>query len=65
MARHQSSGFIYAAYEKGGEELCVANADSARELGRMLGISKASVMDRAKGRSDQSRSKYIIARIEA
>lgn len=65
MKRHRESKYIYAAYEKGGEGLCIANADTAQELGQMLGISKDAVLHRAKWRTDQSRSKYIIQRIEA
>lgn len=65
MVKYNPSRYIYAAYEKGDEGLCVANADSAAELGRILGISRQSVIDRVAGRSDQSRSKYIIERIEA
>ena len=65
MKRHRTSKYIYAAYERGGEELCIANADSAAELADMLHVTKAAILHKLNGISDQSRSKYIVMRFEA
>lgn len=61
MKKHK---YIYAAYEKGGEELCIANADTAQELANMLNVTKAAILHKLNGISDQSRSKYTVVRIE-
>lgn len=54
--------YTYAAYEKGGEKLCIAMANSARALGEMLGITAGAVFQKVTGYRDQSRSKYFVTR---
>lgn len=55
--------YTYAAYEKGGEKLCIAMANSAKALGEMLGITAGAVWQKANGYYSQARSPYYITRV--
>lgn len=52
--------YTYTAKAKDSDVTFIA--DSAAALGTMLGISMHAVADRVRGRSDQSRSQFVITR---
>ena len=57
--------YTYAAYEKGGEKLCIAMANTAKALGEILGIADKTVFSKVSGRygNTQSRSPYYVTRM--
>ena len=55
--------YTYAAYEKDGERLCIAMANTAEALGKILGITDKAVSHRVTGRCNQSRSSYYVTRM--
>lgn len=55
--------YTYAAYEKDGERLCIAMANTAEALGKILGITRAAIAQKVNGYSNQSQSPYYVTRM--